>query len=179
MNVLVVMDMQEGLFSVPRYRKDVVIANINRLISAIRGSSGRVIHVQHDGLEEDELAKGMDGWKILEEIDLQPDDLVIEKETCDAFYNTDLEARIRALAPERLIVTGCCTDFCVDSTVRAAVSRDFPVIVPADAHTTADRPHLDSGAIVTHHNYCWENMTTPGIMVRVLPTADLVKELAV
>ena len=61
--------------------------------------------------------------------------------------------------------TGSATDFCVDTTVRAAASRDYEVALIADGHTTRDRPHLEAAAIIQHHNWMWElaietNMTS-------------------
>jgi len=46
------------------------------------------------------------------------------KEACDAFYKTDLSRILQDHDTRELIVTGCATDFCVDTTVRAAASRD-------------------------------------------------------
>jgi len=177
MQILIVMDMQRALFTVPRYQKDGVVDNIRRLIAVQRKNGGMVIHVRHNGLVEDGMAPGMEGWEFLAEIDMHPDDPVIEKETCDAFYGTDLERSLRDAGADKIIITGCCTDFCVDTTVRAAVSRNFKVIVPADAHTTADRPHLESKLVVTHHNWCWENLTTPETPVLVQPTVDVLEAL--
>ena len=37
----------------------------------------------------------------------------------------------------KLIFTGCATDFCVDTTIRSAVSYDFNVVVASDCNTTA------------------------------------------
>lgn len=177
MQILIVMDMQQALFTVPRYKKDVVVANIRSLITAQRKLGGMVLHVRHNGLAEDGMAPGMEGWEFLAEIDMQPDDPVIEKTTCDAFYGTDLERSLRETGAESIIITGCCTDFCVDTTVRAAVSRNFKVIVPADAHTTADRPHLESELVVAHHNWCWENLTTPATPVLVKTTGEVLETL--
>jgi len=173
MQILIVMDMQQGLFSVPRYNKDAVVANINALIAAQRLHNGLIIHIHHNGLAEDGMQKGSQGWQFLPEIDVRTDDLFIEKSTCDAFYGTDLEKHLREAGAEAIIVCGCCTDFCVDTTVRAAVSKNFPVIVPSDGHTTADRPHLTGEQVVTHHNYCWENLTAPIYAVRVDTTANI------
>ena len=62
------------------------------------------------------------------------------------------QARLRRILPDGpggsagqaprdggLLVTGCATDFCVDTTVRVAASRDYEIVVVADGHTTADR----------------------------------------
>ncbi|HHQ4654304.1 TPA: isochorismatase family protein, partial [Aeromonas hydrophila] len=48
MDVLLVIDMQQGLFTQPRHQDTQVIANINRLAERVRAEQGRVIYVQHD-----------------------------------------------------------------------------------------------------------------------------------
>jgi nicotinamidase-related amidase len=55
---------------------------------------------------------------------------------------------------------GFATDFCVDSTLRSAASKDFAVIVVADAHTTADNPVLKAEQVRQHHNWAWANAIT-------------------
>jgi nicotinamidase-related amidase len=56
---------------------------------------------------------------------------------------------------------GYATDFCVDTTVRSAASRDYGVIVVSDCHTTKDRPVLDAERIKAHHEWMWENLICP------------------
>ena len=62
---------------------------------------------------------------------------------------------------DRLIITGCATDYCVDTTVRSALARGWPTIVPSDGHTTVDRPHLSATQIIAHHNAIWADFLAP------------------
>jgi nicotinamidase-related amidase len=55
---------------------------------------------------------------------------------------------------------GFATEFCVDSTLRNAASKDFAIVVVADAHTTADNPVLKAELIRQHHNWAWANAIT-------------------
>ena len=57
----------------------------------------------------------------------------IEKQRYSAFFNTDLEQRLKELAPERIIVCGVCTDICVLHTTADARNRDYTVEVASDA----------------------------------------------
>ena len=41
------------------------------------------------------------------------------------FYQTDLDTTLKRLAIKYLIVTGCTTSICVESTVRDAMFRDY------------------------------------------------------
>ncbi|WP_202800490.1 isochorismatase family protein [Novosphingobium sp. Rr 2-17] len=60
-----------------------------------------------------------------------------------------------------LIVTGCATDFCVDTTVRSALALGYKTIIPEDGHTTSDRPYLSAQKVIEHHNAIWANFISP------------------
>src|SRR3972149_1360408 len=57
---------------------------------------------------------------------------------CDHHAPDDLEARLQALRPEKIIVVGVCTDICVLHTVADARNRDYLVEVPTDCVATFD-----------------------------------------
>ena len=98
---------------------------------------------------------------MLTDLDFQQGDSIIRKTSCDAFLGTTLDAFLKSRAIERLIVTGCATDYCVDTTVRSALARGIPTIVPLDGHTTMDRPHLPAAKIIEHHNAIWADFIAP------------------
>jgi nicotinamidase-related amidase len=176
---LLVVDMQVGLFEghLPRWDADGVIQRINAVAKAVRAVGGIVIFVQHDDPQGGILEPGTDGWKILPALERTDRDPVVRKQACDSFYETELPDILEHHNAQELIVTGCATDFCVDTTVRAAASRDYQVVVVADGHTTGDRPHLDAVSIIDHHNWMWENLILPRSQVKVLSAADLVRQI--
>jgi nicotinamidase-related amidase len=175
LTALLIIDMQVGAFqSTERHDAAGVIARINALLRAVRAASGLVVFIQHDE-PQGPYRPGADTWQIIPELERMPDDRVVHKTACDSFYETDLAEVLGG--HRQLIVTGCATDFCVDTTVRAAASRDYAVTVASDAHTTADRPHMDAASVIKHHNWLWENLILPRSEVRVLPTADILVEM--
>ena len=91
----------------------------------------------------------------------QATDQFVRKTSCDAFLDTDLADKLAANNINRLIITGCATDFCVDTTVRSALARRFPTIVPTDGHTMADRPHLPALKVMEHHHAIWSDFLSP------------------
>ena len=93
------------------------------------------------------------------------------------FEDATLESALRGRGIERLIVTGCATDFCVDTTIRSAASKDYDITVVADGHTTKDRPHLDAKTIIVHHNWMWSSLILPERPVRVVSTEELLSNL--
>lgn len=177
MNILVVIDMQKALFDEPRFKQEYVISNINQLITATRTSGGKVIHVQHNGDATDGLEPFSVGWQIVDDIDQKSSDIYIHKTICDSFYETELANIIDSLNPEQVIFCGCATDFCVDTTIRSAVSHELPVTVASDAHTTANRPHLGAEVIIGHHNWMWENLIVSAGEIRVIETESILETL--
>lgn len=65
---------------------------------------------------------------------------LIRKRRYSGFFETDLEARLRAAGPEQVTVVGVCTDICVMHTVADLRNRDYRVVVPAAAIETFDGP---------------------------------------
>ena len=179
MNVLLVVDMQKSLFETPRFNAKAVVTNINRVGSAIRRNGGRVIHVQHNGTVAEGLCPHTDGWSILDALTVDTADLFVEKSICDAFFASRLPDILARLAPERVIVAGCASEFCVDTTIRSAVSHGYRVAAIADGHTTADRPHLDAETIVGHHNWVWTHLIAPSSPVSVKSADALIAEIDV
>ncbi len=166
---VLVIDVQVGLFCAkpPPLEAEVVIARINDVTAKARQAGAPVIFIQHDGGANDEdLAPFTDGWKLHPDLHIQPGDVTLRKTTCDAFYGTSLEAELRARGIATLVLTGFATDFCVDTTLRSAASKDFALIVVADAHTTADNPILSAEQVRQHHNWAWANcITSQGVTI--------------
>jgi len=57
---------------------------------------------------------------------------VVRKHRYSGFFETDLDVRLRTLGARSLIVTGCTTSVCVESTVRDAMFRDYDCLVLED-----------------------------------------------
>jgi nicotinamidase-related amidase len=57
---------------------------------------------------------------------------VVPKNRYSAFFGTDLDRRLNALRPGRVLICGVCTDICVLHTASDARNRDYRVEVPED-----------------------------------------------
>ena len=82
---------------------------------------------------------GLDGlqggtWdaEVVAELGCGPSDLVVDKVRFDAFQWTSLEPLLRGLGVDDLVVCGVVTNLCVETTIRSAFMRDFPVTLLAD-----------------------------------------------
>jgi nicotinamidase-related amidase len=177
MDAIVVVDMQIGLLSgAPKYDLQGVVNPINRLTANVRARSGAIIFVRHCGRAGDNFAPQTPGWEFLPEVQRHQADVIVEKTLNDPFAGTDLKAMLERIAPDRLLISGWATDFCVDATVRSAVSNGYSVVVIADGHTLSDRPHLDARTIIGHHNWVWSNLIT-NRSIRLANTSELLLEV--
>jgi ureidoacrylate peracid hydrolase len=79
------------------------------------------------------LAAGSWDADVIDDLECQPDDLKVDKVRFDAFQWTSLEPLLRGLAVSRLMICGVVTNLCVETTVRSAFMRDFPVTLIEDA----------------------------------------------
>jgi nicotinamidase-related amidase len=161
MDAMLIVDMQMGLLK-GDLKHDLrgVIERINRIAARVRGQSGEVIFIRHCGRKGDDFEPQTPGWQFLPELLQDPADIIVPKVLNDPFAGTDLQVRLREIEPDRVLIAGWATDFCVDSTVRSAVANHHNVVVVADGHTLSDRPHLDAVSVIHHHNWVWSNLIT-------------------
>ena len=160
---VLVIDVQTGLFrATPApFDAEAVVRRINGVTANARQAGVPVFFTQHDGEPGGEdVVPGTAGWKLHPDLVVQPGELVIRKTTCDSFYGTSLEAELRDRSIHTLLLMGYATEFCVDATLRSAASKDFVIIVVADAHTTSDNPVLKAEQVRAHHNWAWPNSAT-------------------
>jgi len=166
---VLVIDVQTGLFCTkpPPVEANAVLARIIAVTAKARRAGAPVVFIQHDGEPDGEdVVPFTEGWKLHPEIEVHPGELVIRKTTCDAFYGTSLEAELRSRSITTLVLMGYATDFCVDATLRSAASKDFGILVVADAHTTSDNPILTAEKVRQQYNWAWAQcITSKGVTV--------------
>lgn len=157
---LLVIDMQKGSFTAktPRYDTYGVVNRINSLAQLFRDMKYPVFYIQHDGTGTGEFEKHTTPWENLEDLEVEPSDVLIDKYANDVFYNSLLQDKLQVLNIDHLFVTGCATDFCVESTIQSAISKDYNITVVSDGHTTGERPHLAAQKVIEHYNWVWSNM---------------------
>src|SRR5215469_13415344 len=79
------------------------------------------------------LAAGSWDAEVIDDLGCTPEDLRVDKVRFDAFQWTSLEPLLRHLSVSRLMICGVVTNLCVETTVRSAFMRDFPVTLIEDA----------------------------------------------
>lgn len=75
-----------------------------------------------------------DTWNtdIVDELRPATTDVVVYKTRYSGFYQTELDSVLRARGVTHLLVTGCTTSVCVESTIRDAMFRDYHCVLLAD-----------------------------------------------
>jgi ureidoacrylate peracid hydrolase len=89
---------------------------------------------------------------------------VFSKSRYSAFIGTGLDAHLKALKRDTLVIAGLTTECCVDSTARDAFERDYHVFIASDA-VAAYEPDLHQGALKALALNCAMLATTPEILV--------------
>ncbi len=148
-----------------------ILGNIVALIERSRANGMPVIFLQHDGVPGHRLEPQTDGWALCPELCVLSSDTIVRKSASDSFYETGLEAILRERAINRLIVAGCMTEYCVDTTVRRAISLGFDVTLASDAHGTWNSPTLRAEQIIEHHNGLLDEFSAGNAAVKVTPTS--------
>ncbi|MFT4075578.1 MAG: isochorismatase family protein [Asticcacaulis sp.] len=155
---------------------DATVQRLAAVQARARQASVPVILIQHDGEMGHRLERGTDGWDLRPEIAPQDGDLVVHKRFSDSFFETRLHAQLVRLGIEHLAIGGCMTQFCVDTTVRRAVSMGYNVTLLSDGHTTADANGLGFDQIVTHHNHLLDGFEAGQTFVRLAACEDMAFE---
>ncbi len=78
------------------------------------------------------LVKGTWNTEIIDELRPKPQDVIVSKHRFSGFYDTELDAELKARGIKYIAVTGCTTSVCVESTVRDAMFRDYSCLVLSD-----------------------------------------------
>jgi ureidoacrylate peracid hydrolase len=85
-----------------------------------------------DGSDSRVLIRDQWGTQVIPELAPEPADLQVYKHRFSGFYQTELDATLKQHGIRYLIVTGCTTSICVESTFRDAMFRDYSCILLAD-----------------------------------------------
>lgn len=85
-----------------------------------------------DGRESRILIRDTWNTDIVPELTPAPGDTVLYKTRFSGFYRTDLDQVLKRRGVTSLIVTGCTTSVCVESTIRDAMFRDYRCVLLSD-----------------------------------------------
>jgi ureidoacrylate peracid hydrolase len=85
-----------------------------------------------DGRASRTLVRDTWSTEILPELAPEPGDVVVWKTRYSGFFETELDTLLRSLGVRSLVVAGCTTSVCVESTIRDAMFRDYSCLLLED-----------------------------------------------
>lgn len=126
-----------------------VIENVNRVLEAARKVGAPIFHNRiisypqravggtnapiFNLIGPDSLKDGSWGAEILEDIEVREDEIVLDRMRMSAFHGTSLDAMLRNLGVENVIVVGVWTNMAVEHTVRDAADYGYNAAIVSDA----------------------------------------------
>ena len=123
------------------------LAEAGRLLERARAAGTPVVHIAHRGAPGGPFDPEGRSGQIAPEVAPRAGEPVIGKRLPNAFAGTELDATLKAIGRQRLIVAGFMTHMCVSSTVRAALDLGYRSTVVARAAATRDLPTPEGGRI--------------------------------
>lgn len=140
---LIVVDLQKGIVGLPLVHSIAgVIAQAQALARAFRERKLPVVLVNVTGgapgrTEQPRMVLPPDGdWAdLIPELEPQPGDTLVTKQTWGAFASTDLQAQLKARGVSQVVVAGVATATGVEATARQAYEAGFNVTLAVDAMT--------------------------------------------
>ncbi len=133
-----------------------MVPRLLRLVDAARAAGVTIIHTRNwhrpetdspawldrlarGGRTQEERACRADTWgAAFYEIEPQPGEEIVSKFRYDAFLGTNLEFLLRARKISSVVCIGTSTNICVESTARAALMRDFHLVMVEDCCASPD-----------------------------------------
>jgi nicotinamidase-related amidase len=98
-------------------------------------------------------ADGSEGQMIIEELTPAPGDLIVKKYRSSGFWGTNLDMLLRSNGIQSVVMTGCTTEGCVESTARDALFNDYYVVIAEDCVASDDRAQHDASLFLMRHRF--------------------------
>jgi nicotinamidase-related amidase len=96
---------------------------------------------------------GTPGHEFVEDLRPLPDELVVPKYRSSAFWGTSLELLLRSNGIRTVIVSGCTTEGCVESTARDAMFCDHYVVIAEDCVGSDDKEQHCASMLLMRHRF--------------------------
>jgi nicotinamidase-related amidase len=96
---------------------------------------------------------GSEGQKLIPELTVEDGDLVVKKYRSSGFWGTNLDMLLRSNGVQTVIVAGCTTEGCVESTARDAMFNDYYVVIADDCVASDDREQHDASMLLMRNRF--------------------------
>lgn len=152
---LVIVDVQQGMFTMPQklYRGEETVERLGDVLQRARRNDVPIFHIRHE--EPNGFERDAPGWFHHPVVAPRDGETIIDKRRSSAFHDTDFHARLQAAGIDHLVICGAQTQYCVESTIRNAVTLGYRLTAIEDGHTTFDTELLTAPQIIAHHHMIW------------------------
>ena len=96
---------------------------------------------------------GTPGHAFVPDLAPEPEDLIVAKYRSSGFWGTQLDLLLRSNAIRSVVVVGCTTEGCVDSTARDALFNDYYVVVARDGVASDDPRQHEAALLLMEHRF--------------------------
>jgi len=96
---------------------------------------------------------GTPGHEFVADLAPLPGEIVVRKYRSSAFWGTNLELLLRSNGIQTVVVGGCTTEGCVESTARDAMFCDHYVVVAGDCVGSDDKEQHDASMLLMGHRF--------------------------
>jgi ureidoacrylate peracid hydrolase len=98
-------------------------------------------------------ADGSEGQGIIDELAPREGELIVKKYRSSGFWGTNLDMLLRSNGIQSVVMTGCTTEGCVESTARDALFNDYYVVIAEDCVASDDRAQHDASLLLMRHRF--------------------------
>jgi nicotinamidase-related amidase len=128
----------------------------------------------HGGFRQGDLpltytVPGTKGHEFLSEFQPRAGELVVRKYRSSGFWGTNLDMLLRSNQVQTVVVTGCTTEGCVESTARDAMFNDYYVVIPEDCVASDDQSQHEASMLLMRNRF---DLSTGGEVRKVWETAQ-------
>jgi nicotinamidase-related amidase len=113
------------------------------------------LHLGADGVVEplSYTPDGSTGQEVIPELAPQDGDWMVKKYRSSAFWGTNLDMLLRSNGIKSIVVSGCTTEGCVESTARDGLFADYYVVIPEDCVASDHRDQHDASLLLMRHRF--------------------------
>jgi len=156
-----------------------IIPPILELTRIFRGAGGRVVFACDSFMEGDHIfrkrfpphaIRGTGGDEPIPELEMQPEDLFLQKRRMSSFYKTDLDQTLRTWGVETVYVCGIVTNVCVLLTAIDAIQNDFNAVIVSDA-CACHKPEIHQATLEVYESFAELGF------IRFMTVAEVTEEL--
>jgi nicotinamidase-related amidase len=110
-------------------------------------------HARHNGPPLRYTVPGTAGHEFVSEFQPMAGELVVDKYRSSAFWGTNMEMLLRSNGVETVVIGGCTTEGCVESTARDAMFNDHYVVIASDCVASDDPAQHDASMLLMRHRF--------------------------